>query len=163
MTAFLKGKKMRTIMLSVGLIACLFCIGCTGSGRTPDPVLSYVPGDGAMSCEELHVEMATIKREILLKLTKVKEREIRNRELLSLWFLIYPLAEIDTLEAEETEIYALNTRYNHLFMIAVDKSCPLGNRTVTVKKSGGRDLALKDFMEDELPAHIEPLAVITNQ
>ena len=150
---------MRTIALCVVLMGCLFCIGC--SGRTPNPVLSYMPGDGAMSCEELHIEMAKVKREILLKPTKIKEREARNWELFGLGFLIYPLAEVDTLKAEEIEINALNTRYNHLFMIAVDKGCSLGNNTITVKTRGGRDVTLGDVLEDELPSRFEPLAVIS--
>jgi hypothetical protein len=121
-----------------------------------------MPGDGAMSCEELHVEMAEIKREMLLKPTRIKERENRNWELLG-WpsLLIYPLGERDTLKAEETERKALIARYNHLFMIAVDKGCSLGNNTIAVKKSGGRDVTVNDVLEDELPSRIEPLASLS--
>ena len=149
---------MRTIALTVGLMGCLFCLGC--SGRTPNPVLSYMPGDGAMSCENLHIEMAQAKQEIALKSAKIKERDARNNGLASLWFLVYPLFEIDTLKAEETEIQALNTRYNNLFMIAVDKRCPLGNNQATVKRQGGRDITVNDILEDELPPRIQPIAAL---
>ncbi len=152
---------MRMIVLSVGLMCCVFYVGCSGSGRTPNPVLSYMPGDGAMSCEELRIEMAKVKQEIALKPTKIQERNARNRELASLWFLIYPLAEIDSLGAEEIELKALNTRYNHLFMIAAEKGCPLGASTITVRRPGGRELTVNDILEgDELPSHIDPSGML---
>ena len=149
---------MRTIVPSVGLIGCLFCIGC--SGRTPDPVLSYMPGDGTLSCEELNIEMAEVRREIALKATSIKERNARNNGLFSLGFLIYPLFEIDILKAEETEILALNARYNRLFMAAVDKGCPLGNRTATVQKQGGKEPTANDILDDELPSNVSSLAAL---
>ena len=71
----LKGKKMRMIALSVGLMGCLFVLGCA-SGRYPEPVLSYMPGDGAMNCEELRVEMAKVRQEMILKRTKIKKKDI---------------------------------------------------------------------------------------
>jgi hypothetical protein len=150
---------MRTIALFVGLMGCLFCLGC--SGRTPNPVLSYMPGDGTLSCEDLHIEMAQIKHEIALKDTRAKERDARNNGLFGLGFLVYPLFEIDTLKAEEIEIQALNTRYNNLFMIAVDKKCPLGNNTITVRKSGGRAITANDILKDELPSEVGNLAALS--
>ena len=143
---------MRKIALSVGLISCIFYIGC--SGRTPNPVLSYMPGDDALSCEELKIEMAQVRREIALKPAKIKEREARNQGVSAFGFLIYPLFEIDTLKAEETEIQALNTRYNRLFMIAVEKDCALGNRTMTLQTTGGRKPTASDILKDELPSEI---------
>lgn len=141
---------MRKIALSVGLICCIFYFGC--SGRTPNPVLSYMPGDDALSCEELKIEMAEVRREIALKPAKIKEREARNSGLNALGFLIYPLFEQDILKAEEIEIQALNTRYNRLFMIAVGKDCSLGNRVMTVKIPGGREPTVNDILKDELPS-----------
>ena len=140
---------MRTIPFFASLFFCIFFVGC--SGRTPDLALTYSPGDGALSCEELHVEMAEVKRDIALNATYIKEREARNRGLFCFGFLIYPLFEIDTLRAEESEIQALNARYNNLFMIAVDRKCPFGNNQMTVKIKGGRDVTADDILKDELP------------
>jgi hypothetical protein len=120
-----------------------------------------MPGDGVLSCEDLRIEMAQIKHEIALKDTKAKERDARNNGLFGLGFLVYPLFEIDTLKAEETEIQALNTRYNNLFMIAVDKKCPLANNTITVRRSGGRAPTANDILKDELPSRLEPLAALS--
>ena len=140
---------MKKIALSVGLLSCIFYIGC--SGRTPDPVLSYQPGDNTLSCEELKIEMAMVRREIALKPAKIREREARNGGLASLGFLIYPLFEIDTLKAEETEIQALNTRYNCLFMLGVKKRCDLGNRTMTIRM-GSKELTAKEILKDKVPS-----------
>jgi hypothetical protein len=117
-----------------------------------------MPGDGAMSCGELNVEMAKVRQEMILKETKIRERNKRNAELTSLFFLIYPLSERDTLNAEEREREALNTRYNNLFMIAVNKGCSLGNNTITVKRKGGRNVTLDDVLEDDLPSGIGLMA-----
>ncbi len=126
---------MRKIALLVILICCIFCLGC--SGRTPNPVLSYMPGDNALSCEELKIEMAKAMREIAIKPAKIKEREARNQGLNVFGaLLIYPWFEKDILEAEETEIKALHRRYNSLFMIAAGKHCNLGNQTMTLKTPG---------------------------
>jgi hypothetical protein len=150
---------MKMITLYMGLMGCLFCLGC--SGRTPNPVLSYMPGDGALGCEDLRIEMAQIKREIAIKDTKAKERDARNNGLFGLGFLVYPLFEIDTLKAEEIEIQALNARYNNMFMIAVEKECPLGNNQATVRRSGGRAPTANDILKDELPPRFEPLAALS--
>ena len=151
---------MKTAIITVSLLCCLFVLGCA-SGRYPDPVLSYQPGDGAMSCEELHVEMAKVKQEMRLKPTKIKEREIRNSELFFIsWLIPWSGGEIDRFRAEEAEFQALNSRYNNLFMIAVNKGCPLGNNTITIKREGGRDITLNDVLEDELPDRIQPMATL---
>ncbi len=139
---------MRKIALSVGLISCIFYIGC--SGRTPDPVLSYQPGDNTLSCEELKIEMAQVRREIALKPAKIKEREARNLWLLLCWPIGSPF-EMDILKAEETEIQALNTRYNRLFMICVRKRCDLGNRTMTVR-TGRKGPTVAEILKDKLPS-----------
>ena len=152
---------MRTIVLCVGLMGCLFVLGCA-SGRYPEPVLSYMPGDNDMTCVELNVEMAKVKQEMMLKPTKKQEREIRNSELFFAGlFLWYPWGEIDNFKAEEVELKALQTRYNNLFMIAVNKGCSLGNNTIAVKKKGGRDVTLDDVLDDELPTRIQPIAALS--
>ena len=139
---------MRKIALSAGLISCIFYIGC--SGRTPNPVLSYMPGDDALSCEELKIEMAKVRREIALKPAKIKEREARNSWLWTMWPIGSPF-EADILKAEETEIQALNTRYNRLFMIGVGKRCDLGNRKMTVR-TGRKEPTAEEILEDKLPS-----------
>lgn len=147
------------IALTISLFCCLFMLGC--SGRTPDPVLSYMPGDGALSCEELHVEMAKVKQQIALKPAKIKERDARNTGLLGFGFLIYPLFEMDTLNAEETEINALNARYNHLFVIAVEKGCSLGNNKMTIRKPGGKKVTANDILKDDESLKSDPLAIMS--
>ncbi len=139
---------MRKIALSVGLISCIFYIGC--SGRTPNPVLSYMPGDDALSCEELKIEMAQVRREIALKPAKIREREARNLWLGLCWPIGSPF-EMDILKAEEIEINALNTRYNRLFMIAVGKRCALGNRKMTIR-TGRREPTAQEILKDKLPS-----------
>ena len=141
---------MKKKALIVSLVSCIFYLGC--SGRTPNPVLSYMPGDDALSCEELKIEMAQVRREIALKPAKIKEREARNFGLNVFSFLIYPLFEQDILKAEETEIKALNTRYNRLFMIAAGKRCALGNRAMTIRRPGGREPTANDILKDKLPS-----------
>jgi len=142
---------MRKTAFFVSLICCIFYLGC--SGRTPNPVLSYMPGDNALSCEELQIKMAQAKREIALKPAKIKEREARNQGLNVFgWLLIYPWFEIDTLKAEETEINALNSRYNHLFMIAAGKHCALGNQTMTLKTTKGRDPTVDEILDNAKPS-----------
>jgi len=138
---------MRKTALLVSLIFCTFYLGC--SGRTPEPVLSYMPGDDALSCEELKIEMAKVKREIALKPAKIKEREARNQGVNFLGFLIYPLFEKDILEAEETEIQALNNRYNNLLMITYEKGCSTGNRALTIRRPGGRKPTANDILKDD--------------
>ncbi|MHC4385494.1 MAG: hypothetical protein ACYTEU_13515 [Planctomycetota bacterium] len=175
---------MRTIALFVGLMGCLFVLGCA-SGRYPEPVLSYMPGDGAMSCEELHIEMAKVKQEMMLKPTKIQIRDGRNNELAIAggamgaaagtgaaaaagcaaagatgFAFIWPWGEIDNLKAEEVELDALRMRYNNLFMIAVNKGCLLGNNTIAVKKKGGRDVTLDDVLDDELPPRFQSIAAL---
>jgi len=142
---------MKKKALIVSLVSCIFYLGC--SGRNPNPVLSYMPGDNALSCEELKLEMAEIQREIALKPAKIKEREARNQGLNFLGaLLIYPWFEQDILKAEEVEIRALNTRYNRLFMIAVGKGCALGNRAMTIRRPGGREPTAQDILKDKLPS-----------
>jgi len=137
---------MRKIALSVGLISCIFFIGC--SGRTPSPVLSYMPGDDALSCEELKIEMAQVRREIALKPAKIKEREARNLWLLTMWPIGSPF-EMDILKADEIEIQALNTRYNRLLMIAYEKGCSTGNRVLTIQRPGGRKPTAADILKED--------------
>jgi len=138
---------MRKTALFVSLVCCIFYLGC--SGRTPNPVLSYMPGDNALSCEELKIEMAVAMREIALKPAKIKEREARNQGLNVFGaLLIYPWFEKDILEAEETEIRALHTRYNHLFMIAAGKHCALGNQTMTLKTTKGREPTVDEILDN---------------
>lgn len=138
---------MTKIALSVGLFCCIFFLGC--SGRTPNPVPAYMPGDDALSCEELKIEMAQVKREIALKPAKIKEREARNQGVTAFGFLIYPLFEQDILKAEETEIQALNTRYNRLLMIAYEKGCSTENRTLTIQRPGGRKPTAEDILKED--------------
>ena len=137
---------MRKIALSVGLLSYIFYIGC--SGRTPDPVLSYMPGDDALSCEELKIEMAQVRREIALKPAKIKEREARNLWLLTMWPIGSPF-EMDILKADEIEIQALNTRYNRLLMIAYEKGCSTGNRVLTIQRPGGRKPTAADILKED--------------
>lgn len=136
---------MRKTALFVSLICCIFYLGC--SGRTPNPVLSYMPGDNALSCEELKIEMAQAMREIAIKPAKIKEREARNQGLNVFGaLLIYPWFEKDILEAEETEIKALHRRYNSLFMIAAGKHCALGKQTMTLKT--GREPTVDEILDN---------------
>jgi len=137
---------MKKIALFVSLICYIFYLGC--SGRTPNPVLSYMPGDDALSCEQLKIEMAKAKREIALKPAKIKEREARNLWLSLCWPIGSPF-EKDILEAEETEIQALNNRYNSLLMIAYEKRCSTGNRALTVQRPGGRKPTAEDILKDD--------------
>jgi len=137
---------MTKIALSVGLFCCIFFLGC--SGRTPNPVPAYMPGDDALSCEELKIEMAQVQREIALKPAKIKEREARNLWLLLCWPIGSPF-EMDILEAEETEIQALNTRYNRLLMIAYEKGCSTENRTLTIQRPGGRKPTAEDILKED--------------
>jgi len=140
---------MKAIALLISLLACTFYLGC--SGRMPDPVLCYQPGDDGLSCEELKIQMAEIRREIAIKPAKIKERNARNAGLGALGaVLIYPWFEADILEAEEIEIQALNTRYNRLFMIAAEKRCPLENRKMVVGTK--RPPTAKEILDDELPS-----------
>ena len=138
-----------------------------------------------MTCEELHVEMAKVRQEMMLKPTKIKLRNARNNELIAAggamgaaagtgaayaagcaaagaagFGFIWPWGEIDNLKAEEVERDALITRWNNLFMIAVNKGCPLGNNTMAVKKKGGRDVTLDDVLDDELPPRIQTIAAL---
>lgn len=139
---------MRKTALFVSLICCIFYLGC--SGRTPNPVLSYMPGDDALSCEGLKVGMAQVRKEIALKPAKIMEREARNQGLaIAGCFLIYPWFEIDTLKAEETEIRELNTRYNRLLILAYEKGCPTENRVLTIKTPGGREITVDDILTDK--------------
>ena len=149
---------MKKIALLVSLIFCTFYLGC--SGRTPEPVLCYQPGDDALSCENLKIEMAKCRQEIVLKSAAMKERKARNARLICFSFLIYPLYQIDILEADEAEIQALNTRYNRLFMIALEKHCSLENRTMTIKRSEGREPTADDILKDELPSEIAALTLL---
>ncbi len=88
-------------------------------------------------------------REIALKPAKIKEREARNQGLNVFgYLLIYPWFEIDTLKAEETEIKALHTRYNHLFMIAAGRGCPLGDQTMTLKTPWGREPTVDEILDN---------------
>ena len=137
---------MKKIALLLSLISCTFYIGC--SGRTPDPILSYMPGDDAMSCEELKIEMAQMKRDIAIKPSKIKEREARNSWLASCW-PIGSAFEMDILKAEEVEIQALNARYNHLLMIAYEKGCTTGNRVLTIQRPGGRKPTAADILKED--------------
>jgi len=137
---------MRNIALLLGLISCIFYIGC--SGRTPNPVLCYQPGDDALSCEELKIEMAQVRREIALKPAKIKEREARNSWLSLCWPIGSPF-EMDILKAEETEIQALNARYNRLLMIAYQKGCSTGNRVLTIQRPGGRKPTAQDILRED--------------
>jgi hypothetical protein len=136
-----------------------------------------------MTCEELHVEMAKVRQEMRLKPTKIQIRNGRNNELAitggvmgagagvgvaaitsSAWagasgyLFTWPWGEMDWLQAEEIELKALHARYNNLFMIAVNKGCPLGNNTITVKRKGGRNVTLDDVLEDDLPSGIGLMA-----
>ncbi len=139
---------MKKKALIVSLVSCIFYLGC--SGRNPDPVLSYMPGDDALSCEALKVEMAQVLREIALKPAKIKERDARNQGLnLVGALLIYPWFEMDILKAEEIEIQALNTRYNRLLMIAYEKGCSTGNRVLTIQRPGGRKPTAKDILKED--------------
>lgn len=152
---------MKMIALTVSMLCCLFVLGCA-SGRYPEPVLSYQPGDGCMTCEELRVEMAKAKQEMMLKETKIRERNLRNGELFGAGLLLwYPWGEMDNFKAEEIERKALLTRYNNLFIIAVNKGCSLANNTIAVKKKGGRDVTLEDVLDDELPSSVQPLAALS--
>ena len=137
---------MRKIALSVSLFCYIFCLGC--SGRTPNPVLSYMPGDDALSCEGLKIEMAQVLREIALKPAKIKEREARNLWLLTMWPIGSPF-EMDILKADEIEIQALNTRYNRLLMIAYEKGCSTGNRVLTIQRPGGRKPTAADILKED--------------
>lgn len=176
---------MKMITLTVSMLCCLFVLGCAGQGRYPEPVLSYQPGDGCMTCEELNVEMAKVKQEIMLKPTKIGIRDARNTELAvaggamgvgaglgtacisnSAWaaagggLFTWPWGEIDTLQAEEVELKALQMRYNNLFIIAVNKGCGVGNNTIAVKRKGGRDVTVADILDDELPSRVQPIAAL---
>ncbi len=146
---------MKKTALFVSLIGCIFYFGC--SGRTPNPVPAYMPGDDALSCEELKIEMANVKREIALKPAKIKEREARNLWLWLCWPIGSPF-EADILEAEETEIQALNNRYNNLLMIAYEKRCSTGNRSLTIQTLGGRKPTANDILKDDtskLPLNVQ--------
>ncbi|MHC4159975.1 MAG: hypothetical protein ACYSSO_12945 [Planctomycetota bacterium] len=139
---------MKKIALIVSLFSCIFYLGC--SGRTPNPVLEYMPGDDALCCEELKVEMAKVRREIELKPAKIKEREARNQGLNVFGaLLIYPWFEMDILKAEETEIQALNTRYNRLLMIAYKKGCRTENRVLTIQVPGGKKPTAEDILRED--------------
>jgi hypothetical protein len=53
------------------------------------------------------------------------------------------------LKAEETEIQALNNRYNNLLMIAYEKGCSTGNRRLTIKTSESREPTVDEILTDE--------------
>lgn len=107
---------MKNKVLIFSLVSCMFYLGC--SGRTPNPVLYYMPGDSALNCEQLQIQMAEIKREVVLKGPKIKERDARNQ-----WLTLSSPFEKDILKGEEIEIDALNARYSNLLMLALQNGC----------------------------------------
>ena len=103
----------------ISLITILLACG----GRSPNPIVSYQPGDEKRSCEGLRMEIANNEQEVA-KLLPYEDATGKNVALgVTGFFLVVPLFFMDFKDAEEIEIRALRKRNQWLREIASDRDC----------------------------------------
>ncbi len=111
-------------MKYIGLVLALALISSCG-GRTPNPVVSYQPGDDQRSCEGLKMEIANNEREIVT-LLPYEDASGKNVALgVTGVFFIVPFFFMDFKDAEELEIKALRRRNQWLREVAHNNNCTL--------------------------------------
>ena len=107
------------------LCALIFLTGC--AGRDPNPIALKMPGDADMSCNDLQTEMAKLRDD--MKVLKPKTNKFWTN---TLWLPISALM-MDIKDAEKKEYNAMQRRYNHLLIIAKEKSCDFADSIEPVK------------------------------
>jgi len=120
----------------------VFCFGCAGLARTPDPVDAYQYGDDSKTCEQLQTNIETTLENLSALNRKRKTKIGGNIALAAVGVILFPplLLGMDLSDVDAIEIKAQRDRYESLSMIAADKGCnfyiePLDVVKVKVKTS----------------------------
>ncbi len=106
--------------ISVFLITSVLA-GC--AGRTANLVTVHQYGDNTKSCAALESEMQFAQEEINRLIPKTNKTGKNVALGVAGWFLIVPWFFMDLSKAEQEEINALRQRYNHLVILANEKTC----------------------------------------
>lgn len=130
-------KKGIAVIITVTLL-----VGC--AGRAANPVMVQQYGDDSKSCSRLENEMMFVEGEIT-RLVPQTEKTGKNVALgVTGFFFIVPLFFMDLSQAEQQEVNAFRQRYNHLLLIARDKSCgveaeeiPAFDKPISTKTESG--------------------------
>ncbi|MFT5207342.1 MAG: hypothetical protein ACI9CF_001094 [Candidatus Omnitrophota bacterium] len=95
--------------------------GC--AGRAANLVTVHQYGDNTKSCAALESEMQFAQEEINRLIPKTNKTGKNVALGVAGWFLIVPWFFMDLSKAEQEEINALRQRYNHLVILANEKTC----------------------------------------
>lgn len=106
---------------SLFLIATIFLASC--AGRTPNPVPMYSPGDNALNCEGLRIQMGYAQEQAAVLLPKSNKTGSNIALGIAGAFLLVPWLFMDFSDADKVEMEAWRARYNYLTSLYVDKGC----------------------------------------
>ena len=90
------------------------------AGRTPNPVPMYSPGDDALSCEGLRIQMGYAEEQVATLLPKSNKTGSNVALGIAGAFLLVPWFFMDFSEADQIEMNAWRARYNYLTSLFAD-------------------------------------------
>jgi len=102
----------------------VFCFGCAGLARTPEPVDAYQYGDENKTCEELQTDIEAVTTAIA-DLKNWPKTKIASNIGIGVVGVMFPpfLLGLDLSDTDNIEINALLNRRKSLNKIAEDKKC----------------------------------------
>ncbi len=129
------------------LVATIFLASC--AGRTPNPVSMYSPGDDALSCEGLRIQMGYCQERVATLLPKSDKTGSNVALGIAGAFLLVPFFFMDFSEADKIEMEAWRARNNYLTSLFVDKGCGKRIMMPSVKQMR-KDEALRDKWAEQV-------------
>jgi hypothetical protein len=110
--------------------------GC--AGRQPKPVLIAQEGDDKKSCEEIDLELKSIKKKVEVRYPKIKDTENYNLGVGVIGSFFPPLVPFsifsDIKKADAVELNALQRRNNHLVDVERKNGCGYEHSIMPVRK-----------------------------
>jgi hypothetical protein len=123
---------MRILIKNILCSAVLLSLFTACGGRIAKPTQTTYFQDPLKSCSQLEQELGALQHDIIA-LEPHLDKSRKNQALMGAsLLLIFPLAMMDTTNADKIEYEALRRRYNHLLQTSSKKRCPTERQMLSI-------------------------------
>lgn len=125
---------MRYVIKNILCIVMLLSLIAACGGRIAKPTQTTYFQDPLKSCDQLEQELGALQHDIIA-LEPHLDKSRQNQVLMGAsLLLIFPLAMMDTTNADKIEYEALRRRYNYLLQTASKKRCPTERQMLSIDR-----------------------------
>lgn len=123
---------MRLVLKNTVCLCVLLSLLAACGGRIAKPTPTTYFQDPLKSCAQLEQELGALQHDIIALEPHLDKSRQNQALMLSSLVLLFPLAMMDTTNADKIEYEALRRRYNYLLKIASKKRCSTERKMLSI-------------------------------